>query len=331
MTREEARKLLSGYATGQLTELEQQLLFDAALEDQELFDELAAEQAVKELVELPGAKRRLLEALGPEKKAVVWWPWAAGVAAVATVVVAVWLGRPEATVEVARVEPQASVPLRAENEQDRIVPAAPPVAKAQREAQAADVEATVPVEKSVALADAVAKAAAREEALPVQEPLEARARLQLPTLVAPQAERPALAGAQGFLAGNGKGKAKALDAPAISVTAIAPVAAVAVAAIPSPGTLTYEVRDTGILRMTASRAGVIEVSFDGRPLYPARAVAAGETVDVSIPLEAKQLRIDFAGDANAPAVAAQTGAVSGTLTLPPAANPRAVIVIPAQR
>ena len=50
MTREEARKLLGGYATGTLTEAEQAALFAMALEDQELFDELSREQALRDLM-----------------------------------------------------------------------------------------------------------------------------------------------------------------------------------------------------------------------------------------------------------------------------------------
>lgn len=285
MTRDEARKLLSGYATGSLTELEQQLLFDAALEDQELFDELAGEQAVKELVELPGAKRRLLEALGPEEKAVVWWPWAVGL--VATVLgVVVWVYRPDAApVEVARVE----APIVA-------APGVPAPAPAPAPAAA---EAVPSVEEKVVAQVESAKAVVRDEAAPVPAGLETRAQPQLPVLVAPlpSAAPPALA--QGFAARQ--------------------------SAAADTGTLVYEVRDTGILRMTPSTDGWLEVTFDGRPLYPARPVTSGSTIDVSVPLEAQRLRIKFAASAFAPDSEARTGASSGTVQLP------SLIEIPAQK
>ena len=90
MTPDEARKLLSGYATGSLTELERKLLFDAALEDQDLFDELAGEQGLKEVLDEPGARQRLLAALESGPHRAVWWmrpwPWAAATATLAVVI-----------------------------------------------------------------------------------------------------------------------------------------------------------------------------------------------------------------------------------------------------
>jgi hypothetical protein len=93
MNREEVRKLLGGYATGTLTQAEQEALFAAALEDQELFDALAAEQPVRDLLRDPAVKAGLLAALddGPAKQP--WWRWrpliagvaVAGIAAVAVV------------------------------------------------------------------------------------------------------------------------------------------------------------------------------------------------------------------------------------------------------
>jgi hypothetical protein len=347
VTREEARRLLSGYATGSLTELEQQLLFDAALEDQELFDELAAEQTVKELVELPGARRRLLEALGPEKKAVVWWPWAVGAAA-AMLGVAVWLSRPAAQpgemaqpVEMARVEVPAAAPFvleeKAALEENKLeVPATPSAPKI-----------SVPTPRF------------RDEALPVPAELEARAQQQLPVLQPTAPPPPAAAPAKTALLAErsvallrtetaaaepstnalkqlpilglaGAAKGKALPAP----PKLAPLTVTAEASLlssaPTGGSLSYEVRNTGILRMTPTRTGMLEVTFDGRALFPERSVAAGVTIDVSIPLEAKQLRIDYALEANAPEAAARTGEIEGTLTLPGGAG-RAVVVIPAQR
>jgi type IV secretory pathway VirB10-like protein len=93
MSKDEARKLLGGYATGSLTEAERRVLFEAALEDQELFDELAGEQALKEVLDEPGARQRLLRSLEekpaletPRRRA---WLWVVATAAAASVVVAV--------------------------------------------------------------------------------------------------------------------------------------------------------------------------------------------------------------------------------------------------
>lgn len=63
MSRDDAHKLLGGYATGTLTPKEQQALFQAALEDQELFDALAREQALRDLLGDPTARAQLLAAV----------------------------------------------------------------------------------------------------------------------------------------------------------------------------------------------------------------------------------------------------------------------------
>ena len=91
MTRDDARKLIGGYATGSLTESERRLLFEAALEDQDLFDELAREQELKELLDEPGARDRLIAAVDAARARSVAmkrpiWVWSA--IAVAAVVFA---------------------------------------------------------------------------------------------------------------------------------------------------------------------------------------------------------------------------------------------------
>jgi hypothetical protein len=90
MTRDEARKLVGGYATGSLTEAERSALFEAALEDQELFDELAGEQVLKEVLDEPEARQRLLNALEPPPHRAAWWirpwPWAAAAATLAVAI-----------------------------------------------------------------------------------------------------------------------------------------------------------------------------------------------------------------------------------------------------
>jgi len=85
VTRDEIQRLMSGYATGSLSESERKVLFEAALEDQHLFDQLAQEQAVKELIDQPGARDRLIAALAPAEtsRAIGAWkkPLAWGLAA----------------------------------------------------------------------------------------------------------------------------------------------------------------------------------------------------------------------------------------------------------
>jgi hypothetical protein len=101
MSAEDIKKLLGGYATGTLTEAEQQALFAAALEDQELFDALANEQALRDLLSDPSARATLLTSLDtPASRLGSFWQWlrrpaAIGLATasvVAIAVVAVWQG-----------------------------------------------------------------------------------------------------------------------------------------------------------------------------------------------------------------------------------------------
>ena len=96
MSREEVQKLLGGYATGTLTEEEQQALFAAALEDQDLFEALAKEQSLRDLLRDPAAKGAVLAALDGHGSRGIWgWlkrPWVAGLAmaGLAVVGVALW-------------------------------------------------------------------------------------------------------------------------------------------------------------------------------------------------------------------------------------------------
>src|SRR6266404_4338951 len=77
MNREDAQKLLGGYATGNLTAEEQRLLFEAALDDQELFDALAEEQALKDVFDDPVSRERVRLAVAAAPRARGWWarPW----------------------------------------------------------------------------------------------------------------------------------------------------------------------------------------------------------------------------------------------------------------
>jgi hypothetical protein len=67
---EDAGRLAGGYATGNLSESEQEALFQAALEDQEVFNQLMEEQALKELIEEPAVKAQILEAI--EEQPSIW-------------------------------------------------------------------------------------------------------------------------------------------------------------------------------------------------------------------------------------------------------------------
>jgi hypothetical protein len=110
---EEARKLLGGYATGNLSDEEMRELFTAALEDQELFDALSQEQALKELIDQPGARERLIGALTPTAKPIAWWarPWAwAGAATLAVAGIALFaiLNSHPRSLEIAQNAPVSS-------------------------------------------------------------------------------------------------------------------------------------------------------------------------------------------------------------------------------
>jgi len=115
VNREDVRKLIGGYATGTLTEAEQRALFAAALEDQDLFDELAGEQAFKDLLEVPGARERLLTAVAPAPKArkQSWWAWGA-IAAAATAGIVLFVATrtsvPEPAIQVATVKQEPAPP-----------------------------------------------------------------------------------------------------------------------------------------------------------------------------------------------------------------------------
>jgi hypothetical protein len=101
MTKDDARKLMSAYATGSLSEAERKALFEAALEDQDLFDELAGEQALKEVLDEPGALRRLIAALEPPRH---WaWVWITVAATVAIAVVVLVTQRTPPPQQIAQV------------------------------------------------------------------------------------------------------------------------------------------------------------------------------------------------------------------------------------
>jgi len=153
MTRDEAKKLLGGYATGTLTRAEQQALFAAALEDQELFDALSGEQALRDLLSDPAARAAVLAALdeprrGWFQRAAHWMMRPAGVGiAVASIAAIVGYG-----VWQARNHPAAAPVLLAEN------PAA--------EKTAAPAPQPEPIREPEGVKEAPAKPAAHEEPQP---------------------------------------------------------------------------------------------------------------------------------------------------------------------
>ena len=95
MTPQQIQKLLGGYATGTLTDAEQQALFEAALHDQALFDALAREQSLRDLLRDPAARAHLLSALEPPplRRFWTWRPIAAVVALATVATVAVVIAR----------------------------------------------------------------------------------------------------------------------------------------------------------------------------------------------------------------------------------------------
>jgi hypothetical protein len=115
MKREDAEKLLGGYAAGILTPAEREALFTAALEDQQLFESLIGEEPLRELLEDPEARGRLLANLllaNPGQGHLPWYyhplsPAAiAGIAAavIAFAVLVYW--RPVRRPQKTQVEPQ---------------------------------------------------------------------------------------------------------------------------------------------------------------------------------------------------------------------------------
>jgi hypothetical protein len=118
MNPRDIQKLLGGYATGILTDAEQQALFAAALDDQELFDALAREQSLRDLLRDPAGRAQLLASLdqGPARRW-AWWPGAvaaalAGAAAVAILAVRINVRQPQ-PVEISDVRPPLAPPAPA--------------------------------------------------------------------------------------------------------------------------------------------------------------------------------------------------------------------------
>src|SRR5258705_7196787 len=173
MSGDEIRKLLGGYATGTLTQAEQEALFAAALEDQELFEDLVREQPVRDLLRDPAAKAELLAALDSgEKRA--WWKWRpliAGVAmaGMAAVAVVAWRGSPGSKpvpTMIAELKVQELAPARGAQTEESARPVAAPGAPAKRRAKEAQPTTEQPEKDVVASSGKLTSAVAEPQATP---------------------------------------------------------------------------------------------------------------------------------------------------------------------
>ena len=278
MNPEDVRKLIGGYATGSLSEAERKLLFEAALKDDELFDELAGEQVLKEILEEPGARQRLLSALGSEQKLVQapWWsrswPWMGGAvtAAVAIIiVVALRTPVPQPTQEIAQVLKSAE-PVAA--------PGPPPPAPRPAAAPKA-LRKVAPQAPSV---DAIAETRA-DKAVP--QPL-----ADAPPPAAPRA----FGAAAGFAKG---GRAEALSANIVSVFGF-----------------NYTVRADGMLEIVPSSPGFLSVADGDSVVRPNGPVPAGMPVRVQIPAGTMSVTIGFYAVQGITGAPVRRDEASGTVT-----------------
>ena len=173
MTPEDARKLIGGYATGNLADEQRKALFAAALSEQELFDELVKEQALKELLDDPQSRQRLLDELRPSAErfpgGIGVWRWAAaGSLALATVMIAVVMMRVPKT--------QQSAPVLTATRQSAPAPSpmaapiTPPAEPLQDSVRGRAREALPPAENKVAEAPA---------ATALSEPVDAMAKSKM--------------------------------------------------------------------------------------------------------------------------------------------------------
>jgi len=258
VSREEARKLLGGYATGSLTEAERRGLFEAALEDQELFEELAGEQVLKAVLDEPGARQRLISALEPPRHRAWLWGWAG---AIATVAVAVAVGivlfnrtsPPQpATQQIA----QAVRPPEPE-----VAPAAPP---ARRQPAVRKVSPPPPTAQTPA-------ELRKEEALADQ--------LQQ---VQPQAAAEA---PRGFVAG-GAAPTASRRAQNETVTVTTEVKIYFSYAVRADGSLRIAIVEPGFLSVTALTKTEVDI-------FPSAAVSPSTTIRLQIPSDATGVVIGF--------------------------------------
>jgi hypothetical protein len=101
----------------------------------------------------------------------------------------------------------------------------------------------------------------------------------------------------------------------------------------SSDALNYAITTRGTLRVTPLQAGFLELSAIGVAdvLFSRNPVTANVSIEVPLPREVQQLRLDFSTVEGAPAPPAITSTQSsGTVVLPGGPNPRVIITIPAR-
>ena len=280
MNRDEARKLLSVYATGSLTEAERAALFQAALEDQELFDELAGEEALKRVLDEPGARQRLITALEPPRRHRAWlWAPAGATVAIAVVIGIVVSQRkePPPPQEIAQVlkSPEPIVTPVSPPAPAPPVPAPPALRPKAAPAPPPEPPAELKKEERAALADQIQEAKPQEEARPK-----------------------APANAVGALAGAG-GKGGAFRAKTESQTV-------------SAFGFSYSV-SAGSLEITPAVAGFLSVTAGDAVLFPSGAVIAEMPVRVQIPAQAASVVIRFSRMQGIVVPPVRRDAMSGTV------------------
>lgn len=275
MSKDEARKLLGGYATGSLTEAERTALFQAALEDQKLFDELAGEQVLKEVLDEPGARQRLLAALesGPHRTG--WWmrpwPWAT---AAATVAVAVVIG---IVISQRTPPPPQQLAEALTSPEPANAPSAPPSA------------APPPVRRQ--LAPVPPPAAALAPAPP--PPPELKKEKEADAAVTAQADQ--------------LQQAK----PQAAAGAVREFAASRVASVFA---FNYSLGADGFLEVTPTAQGFLSVTAGDATVFPSTAVNGGMAVRITIPAGATSLVIRFSRTQGITGTAVRRDAASGTVT-----------------
>jgi hypothetical protein len=262
MSRDEARKLLGGYATGSLTEAERRALFEAALEDQDLFDELAGEQALKEVLDEPGARQRLLTALEPPRHRAWLWGWAGAAATLAIVIgIVVSQRTPPAPQQIAQVL-KSPEPVVTPAPPPAVAPLAPTPAPALRKVSPPAPPPEPPAET---------KAEPKKEEAVAEQLQQAK----------PQADAAAI---RGFVAG----------APAAAAPAAARLRAEnAVVSAPNAFAFTYTVGTDGFLQVIPGAPGFLSVAANDVVIFPSAIMAAGTPVRIQIPPMASSLVIGF--------------------------------------
>jgi len=315
MTRDEIRGLIGGYATGSLSAAERKALFEAALEDQELFDELAHEQSLKELLEEPGVKARLLEALAPRPK--IWWRnvWVAAAAsafAVAVIAGVIFFERSPQRQEIAQVVTPAA-----------IAPKAPALSPEQPGPQ--PVAAPAPVIRK--LAAPIVPAPAATPAPEIVAP-PAAAPLPLPAQAESVGALGVVSGVQAGVGGGGGGRGGAARAMAQRAAATPLRFAFDYNSTPEGG-LRIVPASNGFLTVGSNNGTALSVLFNNRPLL------AGAVIEIPLPADCVSALAIFSAQEMPPGFLNITSPLdppSGTKSDPnPTPDSRLIAVVPVKR